>query len=98
MSTRHEFEPDATFFEGHFEGRPILPAMAQLEYVRRALAEAAPDRAVVAVLAARMRAPLLPGERLTVSLGALGEQGAARVRFQVLRADEVVTQGVLRVE
>jgi 3-hydroxymyristoyl/3-hydroxydecanoyl-(acyl carrier protein) dehydratase len=79
--------PDASFFAGHFPGRPILPGVAQLEIVRRALG--CPLREIRGV---RLRRLVLPGEALELALVEL-EGGA--VKFELRREQEVVSGGVV---
>ena len=83
------FQSGSGFFEGHFPGAPLLPAVAQLalaeEVARRLLGRAA---ALLEVLDVRFRLPVAPGERLEVRLSAAGElrsDGTTPARFTVLR-------------
>jgi 3-hydroxymyristoyl/3-hydroxydecanoyl-(acyl carrier protein) dehydratase len=80
--------PDEAFFAGHFPGQPILPGVAQLEIVRRALG----GSALREIRGVRLRRLVLPGEALELSLTEL-EGGA--VRFELRRGSDVVSGGVV---
>ncbi len=96
MHTREfELRPGSEFFEGHFEGNPILPAVAQFLFVSEALAACQVQGDMLAIEAARFRLPVFPGELLTVSFPKPAVDG--RLRFDILREGEPVTQGVIRV-
>lgn len=87
---------DLAFFEGHFEGRPILPAVAQVAalvgpQVAALHPELGPLRGAERLKFAR---PVEPGDALTLRLEVRG----ARVRFTLTRADEVVSGGTLEYE
>lgn len=87
---------DLEYFRGHFEGRPILPAVAQLAaLVIPQLAALHPE------LGAPRRATRMkfartvgPGDALALRL----EVRAGKVRFTLARAGEVVTTGALEYE
>lgn len=82
------------FFEGHFEGRPILPAVAHLALVQESLEDlwAAPV-VIESIERARFRAPVAPADELEVLL-VLSECGG-RVRFDVTRNGVQVSSGAL---
>lgn len=87
---------DLAFFEGHFEGRPILPAVAQVA------ALVGPQVAALHPELGRLRGaerlkfarPVGPGDALTLRLEVQG----ARVRFTLTRGGEVVSGGTLEYE
>ena len=87
--------PDHRCFAGHFEGQPILPAIAQLSLVSEALGLAV-DRPVMirSIEVLRLKAPVRPGERLEVRLASID----GPVRFELRRGQDVVSQGTLRVD
>jgi 3-hydroxymyristoyl/3-hydroxydecanoyl-(acyl carrier protein) dehydratase len=86
---RIEIPPESPLFAGHFPGQPILPGIAQLAIVERALG--AP---LAAVRGLRLRQRVLPGERLDLSLGAPDPEGW--VRFEIRREAAVVAGGAVR--
>lgn len=76
------------YFEGHFPGRPILPGIAILALVARAL-DAGPVRGIAH---ARFRSPITPGEVL--ALDARPEAGEA-MRVALRRDAALVMNAVL---
>lgn len=99
---RLEIPASGPLFEGHFPGRPILPAVALLDQTVRALAGAA---ALHGIENLRLRRPVLPGDVLDLEAPGLVaptllEPGAAcfgHVRFDVRRESERVANGVILV-
>lgn len=85
-----ELEP---FFAGHFPGRPILPGVAHLALVERALRGAldAPVR-ISSVASLRLRRPVGPGDELTLSLPPSESTGA---RFAILCGGQRASDGVV---
>ena len=77
------------FFAGHFPGHPILPGIAHLALVAKALGD--PPFAEVRVL--KLRKPVLPGDVLDLSL----EETDGLVRFEIRRGEETVSNGVVRI-
>lgn len=77
------------FFAGHFPGHPILPGIAHLALVARALGN--PPLAEVRVL--KLRKPVLPGDVLDLSL----EETDGVVRFEIRRGEETVSNGIVRI-
>ncbi len=77
------------FFAGHFPGHPILPGIAHLALVAKALGN--PPLAEVRVL--KLRKPVLPGDVLDLSL----EETDGLVRFEIRRGEEVVSNGMVRI-
>jgi 3-hydroxyacyl-[acyl-carrier-protein] dehydratase len=92
MSVAIPLPADGPLFEGHFPGRPILPGIAELVLIARALAPGGDAAGVSAVPFARFRGLVLPGETLDVAASPRGDDG---VRFEARRAGEVVANGAL---
>jgi len=70
-----DVDADSAVFVGHYPGRPVVPGVCLVDLVCQAaaalgLASAGPE---LAVERARFVAPVLPGNRLTVSVSAVGE-------------------------
>ena len=76
---------DSPFFAGHFPGHPILPGIAHLALVARALGD--PPLAEVKTL--KLRKPVGPGDVLELVL----DEG----RFELRRGDEAVSNGLVRI-
>ena len=83
---RIEIPAASPLFTGHFPGQPILPGVAHLAIVERAL-----GIPLGALRAFRVRQPVLPGESLNLSLGALDPEGW--LRFEIRRKEAVVAGG-----
>ena len=81
--------PNASLFAGHFPGRPILPGVAQLAFVQRAL-----TTPLAAVRSLKLRRMVLPGEALDLTLG--DPNGEGWVRFEIRRSGETVSGGSVR--
>jgi 3-hydroxyacyl-[acyl-carrier-protein] dehydratase len=82
---RIEVPADSLLFAGHFPGHPILPGIAHLGLVERALG--AP---LTAARSVKLRRPVAPGETLELAL-VPGEGGW--VRFEITRQGEAVSSG-----
>ncbi len=85
---RVEIPASSPLFAGHFPGHPILPGIAHLAFVERAVGPLATVRSL------KLRRPVLPGDALDLSIGIPDEDGW--VRFELCRGDEVVSSGVVR--
>jgi 3-hydroxyacyl-[acyl-carrier-protein] dehydratase len=87
----------ASWFDGHFPGRPVLPGIAQLgmvfELVRHALD--GPVR-VTEVSRVRFKQMIVPDDRLTV-VAEPRPGGGGRYGFRITRQDEVVCTGTMTV-
>jgi hypothetical protein len=84
------------FFDGHFDGQPILPGVVLVDrlvwpIVRAELPQVTGLRAVRRL---RFRRPVLPEQELAVRIAHSGD----RVEFEVSSAGEVVASGQLFVE
>lgn len=84
---------DLYYFEGHFEGDPIVPGIAQLlplvwEPARRAWPDLPAPRAITRL---KFLGALRPGHEITVTL----EREPGGVSFELRRGDAVCTRGKL---
>jgi 3-hydroxymyristoyl/3-hydroxydecanoyl-(acyl carrier protein) dehydratase len=82
---------DLLYFEGHFEGLPILPAVAQLSrIVMPLIRQEFPDLGAVRKLwRVRFRHPIGPGRTLTVALS----RAELRVSFEIALEGKVAAAG-----
>ena len=85
--------PDLCYLEGHFEGDPIVPGIAQLvalvwDPARRAWPDLPAPRAITRL---KFLDALRPGHEVRVLL----ERGPGRVDFAIERGDTVATRGRL---
>jgi len=82
---------DGAYFEGHFPGRPILPAVALLALVLEALAEeVGRTTSLRAIRFVRLRQPVLPGDRLALTTRAVDGDG---VRIDLRRDGALIANG-----
>lgn len=90
---RFAFDGAEAWFDGHFPGAPILPAVAQLDIVDRLLRDA--GLALAGVERARFRRVILPGEAVEVTAEAATSED--RRRFAVRVGGTVASDGLVRV-
>jgi len=84
---RIEVPADSPLFAGHFPGHPILPGIAHLGFVEKALG--AP---ITAARSVRLRRPVSPGETLDLAISP-GEGGWAR--FEITCQGQAVSSGAV---
>ena len=93
MKTTLGVTVDAAWFEGHFPGRPILPAVSQLALVLESLARHRGQPAALGGIGfARMRQPVVPGDPLQLEID---ERPGGALRFTLARDGAMVTNGEL---
>lgn len=87
---RFKFPADSRWFDGHFDGAPILPGVAHLAL---ALAASRSDRILRGVRNVRFSNPIFPDDELEVVFDDAGS--ASSIRFEIHRHDGIATVGVL---
>jgi 3-hydroxymyristoyl/3-hydroxydecanoyl-(acyl carrier protein) dehydratase len=93
-TSRWRLDEHSRCFEGHFEGRPILPGIAHVALVLSACAEEAGEaRVLVGLRDLRFKHPLGPGDEVDVILA--DGRDLASVRFEIRRRGEAASTGVL---
>jgi 3-hydroxyacyl-[acyl-carrier-protein] dehydratase len=85
---RVEIPTASPLFAGHFPGRPILPGIAHLAFVERALGSP-----LSAVRSLRLRRPVAPGEALDLLLAPADGEGWTR--FEIRCGGEAVSSGAV---
>ncbi|MDP9121779.1 MAG: hypothetical protein M3O15_10510, partial [Acidobacteriota bacterium] len=87
-----EIPPASPLFDGHFPGRAILPAVAQLSLIAQALSALADEEMTLTeVRILRLRQTLGPGDRLEMLAIPAVDEGMQNV--ELLRGGETVSQG-----
>ena len=93
-TSRWRLDEHSRCFEGHFEGRPILPGIAHVALVLSACAEETGEpRVLTGLRDLRFKHPLAPGEEVDVILTEGRE--LASVRFEIRSRGEAASTGVL---
>lgn len=85
---------DSPYFEGHFEGDPLLPAVTQLESIvaRQARRRFPELGAVRRFRKLKFRKPIRPGAEITLKLE---RKGTSAVAYEIVDGDELASTGVL---
>ncbi|MBY0401411.1 AMP-binding protein [Myxococcota bacterium] len=85
-------------FDGHFEGHPVLAGALQMkELILPLVRHAFPElRAVRGLSRVKFTGRIVPEDALTIALVRVG--AGARIRFEILRGDELCSSGLLELE
>lgn len=96
MSDGFDITPDERWFEGHFPGWPILPGVSQLALVLEGLERhRGGPLALSSIVFARMRLPVVPGDRLRFTTDARPDGG---LRIALTRDGAAVTNAEFRLD
>ncbi len=90
---RVQVEPDSPCFRGHFEGRPILPGIAQLGLVLSVLEAHGQKRGLRGVRSLKLRRLVQPGEVLHVRVERPDASGISR--FETRAGKDGVADGAV---
>ena len=88
---------DLLYFEGHFEGRPMLPGIAEVLLLvhRRAREVFGALGAEKRMVRLKFEAVILPGDALDVHLERSEKDGETRVEFRILRGEQRCASGAI---
>jgi 3-hydroxyacyl-[acyl-carrier-protein] dehydratase len=89
---RIEIPAASPLFAGHFPGSPILPGIAHLAIVERAL-----GTSLAAVRSMKIRRPVAPGETLELSLGSPDGDGWIRFEIRLPEGAGAVSSGAVQI-
>lgn len=84
---------DLDVWPGHFPGRPVVPAVLQVDWAMRAACRWLGPHKLSAISALKLRRPVLPGQRLVLRLRASRSSG--RVDFEFADGQHIVSSGRL---
>jgi hypothetical protein len=89
-----EVPADSRYFEGHFDGEPVLPGVAQLALVLQLYRGVTADYVELREASVlRFRRRILPGDRLQATISRPDERG--RSRFALRRGADAVSKGIV---
>ncbi|MDH3687276.1 MAG: hypothetical protein OEP95_13680, partial [Myxococcales bacterium] len=92
---RYEVPADLAQLDGHFDGFPVVPGVAQLGWVMQALErELGSEVGTSSIEALKFREVLRPGQRFDLRLSGRLEEG--RARFELTEGESVFASGRLR--
>jgi predicted hotdog family 3-hydroxylacyl-ACP dehydratase/3-hydroxymyristoyl/3-hydroxydecanoyl-(acyl carrier protein) dehydratase len=92
---RFEVPADLAQLDGHFDGFPVVPGVAQLGWVMQALErEVGSEIGVSSIEALKFRQVLRPGQRFELRFSCRPSEG--RARFELTEGDSVFASGRLR--
>jgi len=95
--TRHFMAPRRhPGYEGHFPGNPVVPGALLLHWVCKAVEDVYAGRQVLTIRTMKFLAPVRPGDALLLRVSL--EKSGDRCRVTVVRGDEMVAGGTLRIE
>lgn len=90
----HLFVPATLgWFQGHFPVQPLLPGVAQLDWVMAFGAELAPDRRFSAIENVKFQRPVLPESLLELTLSWDNARSLLRFEYTLLEADARLPAG-----
>jgi 3-hydroxymyristoyl/3-hydroxydecanoyl-(acyl carrier protein) dehydratase len=89
-----EVPRDSPFFDGHFPGQPVLPAIAQLAILTEVYCGSiAPGRCIAAIPKLRLQQSVAPEQRLTFHVGHPDESDCSA--FAIRRKGKAVSRGTV---
>jgi len=95
IERRLEIPPDLSFFQGHFDGFPVVAGVVQLRWVMDAATELLGQQPRVAGLEAlKFPEPLLPGQKLSLEAEVASRSGP--IRFRLFDGERTFATGRVR--
>jgi 3-hydroxymyristoyl/3-hydroxydecanoyl-(acyl carrier protein) dehydratase len=94
FSAQLRVDAQQPFFDGHFPGQPIVPAVWLLDQLGQMLNEELQGSRVSGVPSAKFLSPVPPGESLTFTVNA--DPASGRARFRIEASGRLAAQGELR--
>ena len=104
------FDPDASYFQGHFPGQPIMPGVLQIEAIAQACAlmclsaktedatggAASYDTILTGVENARFRRMIVPGDQIRIETTLVHHKGRfGKATGRIVVEDKVATEATL---
>ena len=99
----YRLHPEAPFLEGHFPGRPLMPAVLMVEAIAQVAGIAAqtdpvipamPDLRLTAIRGIKIYGTAFPGETLTIESEIMGRMGnLVQASGKVRVGDRVIAEG-----
>ncbi|WP_338577566.1 hydroxymyristoyl-ACP dehydratase [Erwinia sp. E_sp_W01_1] len=84
-------EPDLFWFRGHFPGQPILPGVAQTDWVMHYGVELlAPGKHFSAIENIKFQQPILPGNTLRLTLNWQAEKNRLVFDYEILNGEQAL--------
>jgi 3-hydroxymyristoyl/3-hydroxydecanoyl-(acyl carrier protein) dehydratase len=98
LSCRYRARADLACFDGHFPGRPLMPAVAQLALLQALITAhgellSIRGQALAGGSGLKFIAPIRPGDHLRIQLQ---RQPSGKLRCSLENAQGLVTKGMLR--
>jgi 3-hydroxyacyl-[acyl-carrier-protein] dehydratase len=92
-----QFRADDAVFAGHFPGRPLLPGIFQIELVRAAAEKVLGSSLEIReIVRAKFLRPVLPKEKLRLSLKLAEDQGIITARAGFVAGGQPAGETILR--
>lgn len=84
-------EPDLFWFRGHFPGQPILPGVAQTDWVMHyGVKLLAPGKQFSAIENIKFQQPILPGSTLRLTLSWQGEKNRLLFDYDIIDGEQAL--------
>lgn len=85
IEMQFNLSPDLFWFRGHFDGCPILPGMAQLDWVMHFVQEVWPDKQFEGISNLKFTLPMQPNDQVRLCLAFSSEKAEVLFHYYILR-------------